>query len=81
MLYGSGYESKSTNILCCSIVSFVQYHFQGFLCEEEKEWGCPDGYILFQKDCYKVMYKSVTASKAMLMCEGENSKVKSNLAE
>ena len=29
--------------------------FDGFVCEEEESWECPEGYHLFMDGCYKIL--------------------------
>lgn len=43
-----------------------------FLCEKEKEWSCPDDYILFQSLCYKLIPQEVTFPQSEKICKKEN---------
>ena len=46
-----------------------------YLCENEDEWSCPDGYILFQEICYKFFNTEVSFASADKTCNDEGGKV------
>ena len=48
---------------------------QMFLCEKETDWMCPDGYIMFREDCYKLFDEDVISAEAELRCKEEGGKV------
>ena len=50
---------------------------KGFACEKEEDWTCPEGFLLFQEDCYKLMEEQATAIAASDSC----SKLNANLVE
>ena len=41
---------------------------ESYLCEKENEWTCPDGYILYQEQCYKAFTEEVTFAEAERVC-------------
>ena len=48
---------------------------QMFLCEKETDWTCPEGYIMFREECYKMFEEQVTSAEAELRCREEGAKV------
>ena len=45
----------------------------GFICEQENEWTCPEGFYLFHENCYKVITNKQRFSDAFIECKKENS--------
>ena len=41
---------------------------KGFVCEKEDDWTCPDGFLLFQEECYKIMEGEASAIAAEQSC-------------
>ena len=41
----------------------------GYICEASLEWKCPDGYVFFMEDCFKVSDNSLTYVEAMFECK------------
>ena len=48
---------------------------ENYLCEEEREWRCPAGWIMFQEHCYKHLNHSVVFPEAERLCRKENAKL------
>ncbi len=44
---------------------------KGYICEYEEDWICPNGYILFQEECYKIFDNATTYSDAFIVCNKE----------
>ena len=44
---------------------------RGYICEEEFDWICPQGYWLFQEDCYKLFERPSKFSDALIDCRNE----------
>ena len=44
---------------------------KGYICEAEDDWSCPDDYMLFQEECYKLMNETKYFSEAIQDCEKE----------
>ena len=42
-----------------------------FICEKETEWSCPNGFMLFQSQCYKMLEVDVTFAQAEILCENQ----------
>ena len=43
-------------------------NLKGFICEEENDWMCPTGYILFQDECFMLMDDSAMFTEALINC-------------
>ena len=41
---------------------------KGFICEEENEWICSEGYILFQEECFMLINDSLIFTEALVRC-------------
>ena len=48
---------------------------KGFACEKEEEWTCPEGFLLFQEECYKLMEYQATVIAARESCSQQNAKL------
>ena len=57
-------NSEKMNLSSLSDVNILK----GFICEEENEWICPDGYILFQEECYMLINDSLIFTEALVRC-------------
>ena len=44
---------------------------KGYLCEEEEEWSCPTGYLLFQEECYGLHEDAKTYTEALMKCNSD----------
>ena len=42
---------------------------KGYICEQNFDWICPDGYMLFQEDCYKIETNPIKFTDALINCE------------
>ena len=44
----------------------------GYICEQDNDWVCPEGYMLFHEDCYKVFTSVHRFTDAHLQCKRES---------
>ena len=44
---------------------------ESYLCEKDNIWSCPEGYIMFQEQCYKAFPNPVTFPEAERFCLNE----------
>ena len=46
---------------------------KNYICEENKQWMCPDGFILFQEECYSFIEMDKEFTEAQFYCKSLNS--------
>ena len=63
----AGYVKKGVVTIFSENFSELE-SLKGFVCEVENDWMCPDGYTLFQEECYMFVNNSNIFTNALMHC-------------